>query len=584
MNSAESRKKSTGRAFVLILSAACGLWGIRWGLPGSERLKAFPRAVSASPQFSEYLAKSWQRLYRKIHQSHQDMASEEPITYVRGVVSIPPGWILPPPALINSCRSFLLQSENPDEKKSFIILSQMRPWRLDFEPLYAVYGGAFTYPLGAFLAASSALKAIVLVPGVAHYLEHPTDMASLYIGGRVFILLFQILSVWIIYDLACSLSGWETGLTACLFFIFCPAVIVQSHILKPHPYAAFWCLAVLSRAVSIFEQGRRRDYWLCGLALGMAVGSEFSLACFGVIPILAWAMRPRKEKHGKPHSETFWMLQAVALSIALCVAINPYLLLAYRDFAWEMTVYMGHGSSTLLASIEALARAGTSELGIVLSLMMPCALIAAMLVKNQKIRLAAAASFCVFICLWVGLTWFWGFSSSTFVLRYYYALIGPLCIIAADFACGLPRAAKVILIAAAIFEGGIKSLVYLENMGLDSTNLSTRSVAADWINRNIPAGSSVGLSRYPEPAHTPPFQYSRYRLVVFDKPSSLSRAQYPDYIVLDVEAEEGLRSWMMSRYARIKAFLPWTILGFHADDASFYANTAMYVYKRIGHS
>ena len=92
------------------------------------------------------LQERWEQLYRDISRSHQRMEKEEPATYLKGFQEAPPGWAFPPEPLLNSCRSFLIQSDNPDEKKAFIILSRMRPWKLEFEPLYLHYGGAFIYP------------------------------------------------------------------------------------------------------------------------------------------------------------------------------------------------------------------------------------------------------------------------------------------------------------------------------------------------------------------------------------------------------------------------------------------------------
>ena len=140
---------------VLALGFLTGLWGIRWGLPGAARLRAFPEKLYPSAEIAQKLTEHWAKLYKDIRQSHQEMRKEEPVTYVKGREAVAPGWDFPPEPLINSYRSLLTQSANPDEKKSFIILSQMRPWKLEFKPLYAHYGGAFIYPLGLCLKMSS---------------------------------------------------------------------------------------------------------------------------------------------------------------------------------------------------------------------------------------------------------------------------------------------------------------------------------------------------------------------------------------------------------------------------------------------
>ncbi|HVA65701.1 MAG TPA: glycosyltransferase family 39 protein [Elusimicrobiota bacterium] len=576
------RQEAQGRLGALAAGLFFALWGIRWGLPERANAgKAFPGASTSSPQFVQDLTKSRKRLYKNIWLSHKDMAQQEPVTYVKGVAVIPPGWTYPPPDLLNSYRSFLLQSEDPDEKKSFIILSQMRPWKLDFEPLYVVYGGAFIYPLGAFLAFSSAVRAVHLVHGLSYYLAHPGEMARLYLCGRVFMTIFQLLTIWMLYDIGCLLSGWKTGLLASFLFLLTPAVAVNSHILKPHPCAAFWCLAALRYGLAALQSGARRDYWLCGLAVGMASGTEFSMACFAVVPALAWMMGSGGRSAGGRRREFFLAAQAIFGAAFLCLAANPYLLLAYRDFAWELTIYVGHGSSGFSYSLAAVARGWASGLGYALSLVMAGAIAAALVKGGKERRFVVFSSAIVFLSLWIAFTKLWGFANSPFVLRYYYALIGPMCVLAADWlANGLPSIAGPALIGIVLLESGVHSLVYYRNMALDSGPSSTRLSAAAWVDSHVPRGASVGLLNYPEPAHTPPFPYSRYRLVIFNKPSALSPREEPRYMVLDEEGRASMRSWLARRYTEIKTFPSWGILGFKADDASFYANAGIYVYRK----
>ena len=265
-----------GLSAVLVFGLLTGLCGLQWGLPGRQRLAALPERLQPTSEVVDRLARGWAELYAGIERAHSELKPEEPVTSVRGIEEIAPGWDWPPVKLANSYRSLLLRSENPDEQKAFVVLSRMRPWKLELEPLYIHYGGAFIYPLGAFLGAASLTRLVTLVADMRHYLTHPEDMGRLFLAGRLFILAFSVATLWVLFDLGRRLSGTMTGFWAAAFHALCPLVIINAHTLKPHPYAAFWGRAAGRYAYLAVEAGRARTYLLMGLCAGLAAGSNLS--------------------------------------------------------------------------------------------------------------------------------------------------------------------------------------------------------------------------------------------------------------------------------------------------------------------
>ncbi|OGS01994.1 MAG: hypothetical protein A3G41_02000 [Elusimicrobia bacterium RIFCSPLOWO2_12_FULL_59_9] len=570
------RASAAALAAVLLVGVVTGLWGIRWGLPGRARLRAYPESLRLDPQASQRFAESWEKLYQEIRRAHSEMHSEEPVTYVKGVEEFSPGWNFPPGNLVNSYRALLLQSENPDEKKSFIILSQMRPWRLEFKPLYVQYGGSFIYPLGVFVKAASWLGGFAVVPDIRHYLTHPEDMGSAYLSGRLFILVFQLGSLWVLYDLGRRLAGWRAGLCAALFFALSPIVAVNSHLIKPHCYAAFWCLAAVRYAVLALTKGRGREYLLCGLCLGVAMGANFTFLAFTAI--LPWLWWWRWKSGAAAPEEIRRAVAALAAAAAVCLLLNPYLLLSYRDFAWEMAY--ARRSRWSLENMATVLRELFNGMGPVVSVVSLLGLAAAFRAGQAK-RFLALLFVGTFFILWMVLAQFSG--GFVTMSRYYYPCVGLACLIAAiGITEPCPRAAKILVLSLALADGGLRCVTHLDNMRLGSGPRSTRFEAAAWIDSHIPLGATVGLTRYPEPAHTPPFRYDLYRLIVFESPGFLAPGHEPEYIVVDEESRPILQEgWAKGKYVEFRVFRPLSLGWARVLDSSFYANTGMYVYKRL---
>jgi hypothetical protein len=549
---------------VLAFGLLTGLIGVRWGLPGPQRLRAFAPSMAPTPETARRLADRWAQLYSALRRSHEGMSAEEPVTYVRGVETIPAGWTQAPDSLLNSHRALLLQSENPDEKKSFIILSQMRPWKLDFQPLYVVYPGAYIYPLGAFLKALSWTGFLRLIPDMSHYLQNPGDMGRLYLGGRLFILLFQLGSLWVLFDVGRRLGGPRAGVLAALFFALCPLAVTNSHILKPHPYAAFWALLALRAGVLTDQSGRRADYLKAGLLGGLAMGSNFTLAFFAGMPAWAWLGRRRL-------SERVSAALACALGAAVFVLTNPYFVFARARYAWELSYARSPLALRLPELGTVMSRLASNGMGPALFALAAAGLLAALTERRRERRFLAWAFLPACAAVYGLLSARAGFLTFQ---HYYYPLVAWACLLAALWVSELERLPRALLVAAVLLTSGFKSGVYLANMALGSGPESTRMRCAHWIEANVPQGATVGLPRYPEPSSTPYFRYDRYALVIFQDPKLLKFL--PEYVVTDESARASIEA--LGGYERAATFAP--VLARWATDEGFFANAPMYVYRR----
>jgi dolichol-phosphate mannosyltransferase len=562
-------KAEVGLGAVLAVGLLTGLTGITGGLPGAERLRALPEASRGSPEFASKLAEAWRKLYEDVDRSHAEMRAGEPRTGVVGVVEVAPGWTFPPDPLINSARALITQTINPDEKKSFIILGRMRPWRLEFEPLYAVYGGAFIYPLGAFLAFAHAVHLARLTPDLAYYLAHPADMARLYLLGRIYALLFHLGTLFLLYELGRILSGRRAGAAAGLFWALAPVAVVNAHILKPHPVSAFWYVASAYCAVRAVEEGRWLDYLLCGVGAGLAAGGNITVGYVLGLPVLARLFR-REGSWRAP-------IGAAAAGLGVLVLANPYPIFSPRDYAWERMFFSPSKSLPTFAGMRALSlRVAPEGLGTALAALTGAGLVRALFSDGRRRMLAALILVGAFLVLGA----FPQFALMPSSLRLHYAAAALCVVLAADMLSALPRPAALAVLAAVLADTALRGGVYLENLRREAGPASTRVLAADWIDSNVPAGAEVGLLRYPEPAHTPAFRWNRVKLVVFESTQALAGRKIPEWAVADRMSWELEDAGFRGKYAFAQDFpsarLPWAA----PRDDSFFANQDMVVLRR----
>ncbi|MBI3288102.1 MAG: glycosyltransferase family 39 protein [Elusimicrobia bacterium] len=568
--SAARRRFDPGLLAVLALGLAAGLCGIRSGLPGPERWRALPPALRGSSEFAERLAESWRRLYEEIQRAHREVLPAEPATYVRGLVMVPPGWSFPPDPLINSARSLMTQSENPDEKKTFIILSRMRPWKLEFEPLYVQYGGSFVYPFGAFLGAAHALRLARLTPNLAHYLVHPEDMGRLYLLGRVFILIFHLGTLWGLYALGRRLGGARAGLAAALLFAVAPFVATGSHVLKPHPVSAFWFVLAALLAVRGADEDSDRDLLLSGVAAGMAVGASLTLPFVALLPPLMRLCTGRGSWRAA--------LGGGAVAAAVAAAANPYLIFAPRLFAFEMAFNTPRFAVAPAAIAHMLKHALPRGVGLGSTLLIAAGLAWGAAGCDRRARAVSWTALIAIALLWLRFSYLAG----EMMLRIFYAPFALSCAVAGALIARWPRAAAAAALALALAESGGRASAYLVNMSMGRGPASTRERAADWIDSHIPAGASVGLLRFPEPPHTPPFQWNRLDLRVFDKAEALNGA-YPEWIVASNVAWSDASPLLHERYETAADFKPAAALGRTPTDSDFYLNAGFLVLRRSGY-
>jgi len=128
---------------------------------------------------------------------------------------------------------------------------------------------------------------------------------------------------------------------AVLLLAMAPVVVETAHSCKPDMLMFFFSCAAWRFALRLYREGRRRDHWLCGAALGLAASSQFTALPAAVLLPLACGLSPRR-----PCAS--WFLEGVACAAAAFLAASPFIMIDFRNFSFW----------TSMRSPEALAAMG----------------------------------------------------------------------------------------------------------------------------------------------------------------------------------------------------------------------------------
>ncbi len=227
----------------------------------------------------------------------------------------------------------------------------------DLNPHYFANPPGFTYVLHYLFA-----LAYGGTGGVRHaFAYHPSEVYTL---SRVAVAVLGVIALWLLYVTGARLFGRAAGLLAAAIEAVAFLPVFYSHLaLNDVPTLAPLTLSLLGSA-GVLCKGRKRDYALAGIGLGLACATKYT-AGIALVPLLAAAVARLLAGHtgARPRID-----RATALRIALGVAVtallafaaffaaNPFWLLDYKSFHAELV----HQSSL---SAEAQGKLGAPRQG-----------------------------------------------------------------------------------------------------------------------------------------------------------------------------------------------------------------------------
>ncbi len=334
------------------------------------------------------------------------------------------------------------------------------------------------------------------------------DPSGVYHAGRMLGVVCGVATVWLTWILGARVAGWRAGAVAALLLAVAPTAVRDAHYVKhdvPVTLAIVAAMAVLLRLARIGEAANaavaapsRTTLLVAGAACGVAFSTHY-YAIFLALP-LALAIAARLGAFARPPGSPRPLARAVAAAWAwaglgatlMFFALSPFLLVeprtawqdivANREIVVDRAAAMGTGP---LPSVGAYARLLWSE-----GLGWPglgAALVGlAVIVRRRPWQAILLASFPVTFLLFL--------SHTVAASRYLNPALPFLAVFAGLAVALLARSTVLVAVLAALL--ALPSAWHSWEIGRFFSQTDTRTLAQAWIERHVPAGSTMLIQPY----------------------------------------------------------------------------------------
>jgi hypothetical protein len=173
--------------------------------------------------------------------------------------------------------------------------------------------GALGLATGRFADTHALVSAIYADPGI------------IFLPGRLFIVACGVACVLLIYRTGARMGDRRLGLLAAFFLAINAVHIEYSQIIRTDVQASVFMLMATLSSIAILREGRRRDYLLAGICVGLACATKWPAATIVLSPLCAGLLRARGER-GTPANIALLM----GASVATLFLASPYLLFDFH--------------------------------------------------------------------------------------------------------------------------------------------------------------------------------------------------------------------------------------------------------------
>ncbi len=354
---------------------------------------------------------------------------------------------------------------------------------------------------------------------IRSFSEDPTLFVIL---GRLLTVLLSVGTVCLVYWIGAKMFNRRVGIIASLFLIFSHVHNKISHYMVPDSPMIFLFMLAFLFIVYIYEKGDSKFYVLAGLFAGLAMATKYGGQMLFLPLLLAHVFRILDRK--QPVKDIFLSVPLYFSGIFFILGFFlgcPYCFLDYpafwQGFAWQSQhLYVeGHfGSSTALPAWLFYLKYGFREnIGLLSQFLVLGGVVFGLIKHRKKDIILLSLPLVLFIIIG---------SWKAMAVRYLLPVAPFFVLIASVFLdrilprieSGLARAPssfllrpgrKMWLSASIILIFILPSAYKVIRFDKALTQTDTRTVARDWIEKNIPAGSFVAKEMY-----CPPISEEKY--------------------------------------------------------------------------
>jgi hypothetical protein len=402
----------------------------------------------------------------------------------------------------------------PDEE---YLVSRALGFYRDWDPGFA------TYPAMQMYAQHAALRATAWVAG------HPGDFRSFYatdggatahLVGRRLSAAFGTASVPAIYLAGARIFGPPAALSAAAILTFAPIHVRESKYATTDAAAFFWTTLALWLTFRVILRGRLRDSFAAGLVSGWAIATKYPAGA--VLAALAAGHLGARRREGRTLWRSFRDIRPYVALFAVALAFlsgTPYFVLDWKqtvsDFEYQRG-FVQHGVGNKLA--------GQGWWWLIGQVLPDCfgTALALLLVAGFVWSLARPrpGTFSVALYIVVALA---GIAASHYTFYRYILTPLPGMLLLAGVLCGDAFAAlrsrlgdrrAVLASAAGLALVLAPSIVRDYKLNRILNRPDTRTLARQWIEKNVPPGSAIAATDSTTPYGKPQLG-GRYRLVPF---------------------------------------------------------------------
>lgn len=481
---------------------------------------------------------------------------------------------------INAMRTYLLRTYYPDEHVTIIALSNINPKVKKFNPKTPVPGSFYIYSCGVWLAIANSLKTIKLISDTGFYLMHPTEIKKIYLSIRILLVFTTLFSVYLLWKICSEFWGKEIACISSFLLGISPALNLWNHFGYYYGFAIPWILLTFLFSLKILQKNILKYYIFAGISIGLAMSVflPYLLTCsfiFWILCIKFIQKQTNLSKNFKYFIITMLMTGIVFLTFHIFFLLDKEILSATiqqgaGDFIFSFqplyfffaSLKSGLGWPFLITAIGGyilllFKERDTKETFLLLSLIVP---------------LLVFSSFSP-----------WYIRRSIFLIPF----MSLLSAILLDYIRKKNKIIGILLIFLVLSY----TLLYSASYTKIFMEKNIRDEAGEWINNNIPIGTSIGLLQMPAPYRTPPFQFYRYNLIPIFWDKQQIEKEKPEYFIITEyemlwETEEKIEDFF-SGYYIIKYFKkPASIFGITFNRTKFSAkdfwpaNPEIIIYRR----